>query len=116
MLTLMCTSFPTVEEVFPVMQYLNSYITFACSISAQKHESYHNHQKLFKLTRIDLVRCFIFNLNLVMIMIDFCLVQCRKVAVWHSAQEKKPDLKFYVLPNKQTELMLRFNCYHDVTV
>ncbi len=44
-----------------------------------------------------------------MISIDFCLVQCRKVAVWRSVpliskkKKKKPDLKIYIL-NKQTEV------------
>ncbi len=40
-------------------------------------------------------------------LIDLCLLQCRKVAVWRSVpliSKKKTDLKIYILPKKQMEV------------
>ncbi len=54
-----------------------------------------------------------------MISIDFCLVQYRKVAVWHSVpliskKKKKNNLKIYILPNKQTEVAQSERVAHNI--
>ncbi len=59
-----------------------------------------------------------------MISIDFCLVQCRKVAVWRSVtlppislkkKKKKRSLVLYrLLPNKQTEVAQSERVAHNI--
>ncbi len=50
-----------------------------------------------------------------MISIDFCLVQCRKVAVWRSLISlKKNDLKIYILPIKNTEVAQSERVAHSI--
>ncbi len=59
-----------------------------------------------------------------MISIDFCLVQYRKVAVWRSVplisnvkkqnKPKRNDLKIYILPNKQTDVVQSERVAHNI--
>ncbi len=50
--------------------------------------------------------------------IDFCLVQWRKVAVCRSvpliSKKKNPDLKIYIMPNKQTEVAQSERVAHNI--
>ncbi len=55
-----------------------------------------------------------------MISIDFCLVQCRKVAVWRSVhpiskkKKKRSEVLYRLLPNKQTEVAQSERVAHNI--